>query len=166
MDKYGRKNFKAWIKIKRDIHYSARMRSIKEGEIWWSSIGENVGVEICGKGKTFTRPVIIFKKMGNKSFWAIPLTSQPHEGSWYVPFDFNERKEVAVLAQIQCMSVSRLRRKMGQMSKGDFEKVRVGFARLLLGNEQKIRPRRFWGRAGISRKYISIVSKIFKKSRT
>ena len=100
MDIYGKKDFRGWFKIKKSIHYGGATRSVKEGELWWSSVGENVGVEICGKGKTFTRPVIVFKKIGSKSFWAIPLTSKQHSGSWYVPFEFNGRKEVAVLAQV------------------------------------------------------------------
>lgn len=32
----------------------------KEGEIWWASIGYNLGEEVCGKGEKFRRPVIVF----------------------------------------------------------------------------------------------------------
>lgn len=131
MDKYGKKDFKGWIKLKEKIHYRKRVCSFKTGEIWWSSIGENVGSEICGKGKTYTRPILIFKKLDKYSFWAIPLTSKPHTGSWYIHFEFGGKKQIAVLSQIENMSASRLQRKIGQISNLDFEYVYKGFLRLL-----------------------------------
>lgn len=42
-----------------------------EGEIWWCSIGMNIGVEIYGKGGRFTRPVLIFKKFTANSFLGV-----------------------------------------------------------------------------------------------
>jgi len=131
MDKTGKKDFGGWMKIKEKIHYGGKIRSIKEGEVWWGSVGENVGVEICGKGRTYTRPVIVFKKLNRYSFWAIPLTSKEHIGSWYASFDFQGNVETATLAQIQCMSVSRLHRKIGQLSVKDFELVYESFVKLV-----------------------------------
>ena len=132
MNKIGNKDFDGWIIVKKDIHKMRIIHNIKRGEIWWSSVGENVGTEICGKGKTFSRPVIVFRKLDRYSFWAIPLTSKPHKGSWYVSFDFNGRDEVAVVSQIEYMSVYRLHRKIGQMSNLDFQKVYEGFCNLLV----------------------------------
>ena len=131
MNKTGEKDFNGWMKIKEDVHRRGVKPTIENGEIWWSSIGENVGTEICGKGKTFSRPVIVFKKLDKYSFWAIPLTSKLHKGSWYVPFKFDDRDEIAVVSQIEYMSVFRLNRKMGQLSNMDYQKVYTGFCRLL-----------------------------------
>lgn len=69
------KYFDDWIEVKSDLHETAVVRRIKEGEIWWCAIGENVGVEINGKSKTFARPVLILRKLGKYSFMSIPLTS-------------------------------------------------------------------------------------------
>ena len=137
MNKSGKKDFNGWIIIKKNVHEKGTVHNFKKGEIWWSSVGENVGSEICGKGKTFSRPIIIFKKLDKYSFWAIPLTSQHHEGSWYVPFEFDGRREIAVISQIEYMSVYRLYRKMGQLSNLDFQKIHDGFLDLF---KQKIRP--------------------------
>jgi hypothetical protein len=38
---------------------------VTAGDIWWASIGENVGSEINGKSRLFSRPVIIFKKLAH-----------------------------------------------------------------------------------------------------
>ena len=130
MNKNGKRNFKGWINVKETLHLRGRLCAIKEGEVWWSSVGENVGVEICGKGKGYTRPVVVLKKIGRYSFWAVPLTSKEHKGSWYTSFEFQGNVETAALAQIQCMSVSRLHRKMGQLSRADFELVYKAFLKL------------------------------------
>ena len=131
MDKVGKKDFDGWIMVKKEVHNSERTHNFKKGEIWWSSVGENVGSEICGKGKTFSRPVIIFRKLDKYSFWAIPLTLKPHKGSWYVPFEFDSRKETAVISQVEYMSVYRLYRKMGQLSNLDYQRIYEGFRELL-----------------------------------
>ena len=136
MDKIGKKNFKQWMGVKEKIDADAVIRHIKEGDIWWSSIGENVGSEICGKGNAYTRPVLVFRKLNGNSFWAIPLTSKKHGGSWYAQIDFNGKKQTAIVSQIQIMSVSRLWRKMGELTNGDYEKVSRKFLKLLLNSKK------------------------------
>ena len=142
MDKFGNKNFRGWIKVKEKLHYNGQPRNIKNGEVWWGSVGENVGVEICGKGKTYTRPVIVFKKLNNRSFWA------------------------AALSQIHCMSTSRLHRRMGELSQSDYEIIFDAFLKLLM-EDKKMRPRLLWGKTGRSRqctlRYIyNYIKKILK----
>lgn len=137
MNKNGVKDFRNWMEIKERIDREGWVSRIKEGDVWWASVGENVGDEICGKGKTYTRPVLIFKKLSKRSFWAIPLTSAEHYGNWYIEFDFNGKMETAVISQIRNMSVSRLRRKIGSVTSGDYNKIQEGFIKLV---PQKIRP--------------------------
>ncbi len=131
MDK--EKHFDEWIDLKEKLHGMNRLRTMHEGEIWWCAMGENVGVEINGKNGVFSRPVLIFKKLSRVGFMGIPLTSQMHEGDWYVSFVFRDKLQTAILAQARVMSVARLYQKMGDTTRGDFMKVRDGFARLYLG---------------------------------
>lgn len=70
-------------------------------------------------------------KFSGFSFLAIPLTTQPHEGSWYVPFDFKERRQYAVLSQGRSLSVYRLTRRIGTLSRADYEAVKEGYRRLI-----------------------------------
>lgn len=93
------KCFGDWIEVKGDLHRMAVVRRIKEGEIWWCAIGENIGVEINGKSKTFARPVLILRKLGKYSFMGIPLTSKEHSGDWYAKFYFRHKAQYAALAQ-------------------------------------------------------------------
>ena len=130
MDKLGNKDFRGWIKIKEKLHFKKGLRSFSRGEIWWCNVGENVGSEICGKGKDFLRPVLIINKLSKHNFIGIPLTSQKHKGSWYVNFVFQEKDQCAVVAQIENISAQRLHHKMGEASTADLTKVLDGLFRL------------------------------------
>ena len=126
------KHFPEWIELKENIHNSGRLPNIKEGEIWWCAIGENVGVEINGKSKAFSRPALVFKKLSKFGFMGIPLTSQPHEGAWYAQFMFRDKLQVAALAQARVISTSRLYDKLGEISDSDLELIREQFAKLYI----------------------------------
>lgn len=127
------KCFEEWIVVKRELHEAGNMPNIREGDVYWCGFGENVGVEINGKNEMFSRPVLVLKKLSRLGFLGVPLTSKLHEGSWYVTFEFNKRKEVAVLAQVRVFSVSRLYSRMGQIDETDFARVKEGFHKLFCG---------------------------------
>lgn len=120
----------AWFKVKLKLKQMQKCHRISEGEIWWCAIGENVGVEINGKNKSFTRPVVILKKLSHLCFLGVPLTSQQHIGTWYAPFSFKNRQQYAAIAQIRVLSVHRLCRKMGEISKADFNLIKNSLLRL------------------------------------
>ena len=119
--------FNEWNERKKKIHINAKSPKVREGDIYWCAFGKNVGVEINGKGMVFTRPVLVFKKLSQYGFLGIPLTSQVHTGPWYVSFRFQNKDQIAVLAQIRVFSVSRLYHRMGQIDENDFREIRECF---------------------------------------
>lgn len=124
------KRFEEWIEVKSDLHELAIVRRMREGEIWWCALGENVGVEINGKSKTFARPVLILRKLGRYSFMGVPSTSKEHEGSWYAKFYFRSVAQYAALAQARVISVFRLYKKIGEADRQDIFLVRDKFRQL------------------------------------
>ena len=124
------KRFEEWIGVKSDLHRKGILRNVKEGDVWWCAVGENVGIEINGKSETFARPVLVLRKLSRYGFMGIPLTSQEHDGSWYVTFEFKNKRQFASLAQARVFSVSRLYRKIGMVPDSDLEMVRQGFREL------------------------------------
>ena len=62
----------------------------------------------------------------------IPMTSQPHTGSWYVKIRFQDKEVYASLAQARVFSTSRLYDRMGQIDETDMSKVITGFKNLYL----------------------------------
>ena len=69
------KRFRAWHKLKYKIsHNSDLPLGYKERDIWWLSLGHNVGVEEDGKGEMFNRPVLVVKGFNKDLFWGVPLS--------------------------------------------------------------------------------------------
>jgi len=124
------KHFDEWNEVKKNVHNFGRRAAIKNGEVWWCAMGENIGVEINGKGSKFVRPVLVYKKLSRLGFLGIPLTSQEHEGDWYVSFVFQGKQQFAVLAQAKTFSVLRVYRRMGTLPKSDFDTIVDGFNKL------------------------------------
>ena len=124
------KHFDEWIILKEKLHFGRSVPKISEGDIWWCGCGENVGIEINGKSKRFSRPVLIMKKLSHCGFMGIPLTSQKKVGTWYAKFTFLGKREYAALCQARVMSSSRLYEKIGQIPLSDLEIVRKAFVEL------------------------------------
>ncbi len=118
------KYFTNWIKIKELLHNSGHKPPyFKEREIWWCSIGENVGTEINGKSNYFRRPILIVKKLDRYSFLAVPLTTNDKKGTWYVQITHNNNKSTVVVSQIRHFDYRRLDKKMVTLDEADFDKV-------------------------------------------
>ncbi len=135
------KRFLEWIKLKESLHEStAKVPLFKEGEVWWCAIGENVGVEMNGKSRKFSRPVHVFKKLSHDGFLGVPLSTKNKIGTWYVPIIHRSINAVAVLSQIRVISSKRLLEKYGELDDEDIEKIQGGFYSLYLG-EKFVPPR-------------------------
>lgn len=88
------KDFKTWHTKKSNIQNNTHVRVyFNEREIWWCSLGANIGYEQDGKGDDFMRPVIILKQFNKEVCWAIPLTTQIKNGRYYFPIDLSDGRE-------------------------------------------------------------------------
>ncbi len=51
------KRFNEWIELKKTLHNKeVKPPFVSEGDMWWMSLGENVGSEINGKSDVFRYP--------------------------------------------------------------------------------------------------------------
>jgi len=118
------KDFSSWIKIKTMLHQNNyKPPYFKEREIWWCSVGENIGSEMNGKNIFFRRPILIVKKLDHYSFLGIPLTGKIKEGTWYVKITHGENINTAVVSQVRNFDYRRLDKKMATLDEGDFDRV-------------------------------------------
>lgn len=124
------KDFDSWNVLKKRLDSHEVFLPIKEGEVWWCSVGANVGIEMCGKGQEFSRPVVVLKKLSRFGFYGVPLTSHLHEGSWFVEFEFKNRKQYASFAQVRIFSTNRLTNRMGTLPMSDYSKIKDRYLRL------------------------------------
>ncbi len=116
-----------WCKIKIPLADKRRNILFKEGEIWWCSIGMNIGVEIYGKGVRFARPVVVFKKFSEDSFLGVPLTTRLKASRWHVSVWHGQRERKAILSQIRAFDSRRLIKRMATLSDTGYANLRNEF---------------------------------------
>ncbi len=107
------KDFDRWNELKKkiDIDKHNPNNFPKEGEVWMSNVGLNIGFEQNGSEDNFSRPMLIVKKFNNQMFWAVPLSTKQKPFDFYFNYiDPNSKKVSAILAQIKLVSVKRLKR--------------------------------------------------------
>src|SRR5438552_937336 len=82
-----KKDFDRWNEIKKvnDATDDDARLFYREGEIWWIRLGKNIGYELDGKDREFTRPVIVLKKYNQYSFLALPLTTKSKANPYRLP---------------------------------------------------------------------------------
>ncbi|MBI2326664.1 type II toxin-antitoxin system PemK/MazF family toxin [Candidatus Collierbacteria bacterium] len=125
------KVFRAWFKLKVLLWKKDKTSIVfKQGDIWWCSVGMNLGEEIFGKGEKFTRPVLVYRKFTSDSFLGLPLTSKEKQGSWYVGISLHGKMSWVILNQARIFDKKRLTNKIGALDDAEVKKVKKKFLKL------------------------------------
>lgn len=120
------KIFVEWTKLKIRIHAQEKENIIfpKKKEIWWASLGQNIGVEINGKNDNYERPILIIKVFNNESVLTVPISSTAKTSRYNINFVNNEGKENSIItSQVKMISTKRLLRLVTEMRDSDFDRV-------------------------------------------
>jgi len=130
IEKYNRWNIK-----KQDIQFLERPEEeklyFKEGDVWWCSIGINIGNESYGKGKNFRRPVLVLKKLSADLCITLSLSTVLKTGTWFSDAVLNNENISVMLYQIRVLSKKRFYIKIGEFSQEDFVKTKEQLKMLL-----------------------------------
>lgn len=118
---------KSWFNLKVRLWTNERRVIFKQGEIWWCSLGFNLGEEIFGKGEKYTRPVLVFKKFTGNSFLGLPLTTHGKKGSWYVELGVGGKTQYVLLNQARILDKKRLTNRFCTLGTTDYERVKRKF---------------------------------------
>ena len=125
------KRFLEWMTVKEKLHNTdADIPIVKERDLWWVSFGENVGSEMNGKSKLFSRPGLVIKKLSRGFYLVAPTTSQKKEGTWYAPIRQEGKEMFICLHQIRTIDYRRLSTNLGMVDEEDFRRVKEAFLRL------------------------------------
>lgn len=116
--------FSDWAKLKVKLHFLSRVVYFQERQIWWASIGQNIGSEQNGKNLDFERPVLIVRKFNEQMFLGIPISTKLKQGKYFYQFTKNSRSYCVILSQIRIFSSNRLLRRVGKMSISDYGQVK------------------------------------------
>ncbi len=116
-----KKDFWKWHSKKEELEEAKGSALFHEREVWWCTLGTNIGFEQDGSSELFTRPVVILSKFNLDTCLIVPLTAKQKEGKYYFSVgDVSGREAVAVLSQIRFVDRKRLAVKIATMDKETF----------------------------------------------
>jgi mRNA-degrading endonuclease toxin of MazEF toxin-antitoxin module len=125
------KEFFEWHLKKESIDNIPERLFFHEREVWWCSLGVNVGFEQDGKGPRFARPVLIFKKFNKEVFWALPLTTKVKENRFHMSIDLDDNLPRSVIvSQIRLIDARRLLHKMCTISENNYIDIKKAVIKL------------------------------------
>jgi len=117
--------FDIWSRLKKRLHKKQEIIKFSNKNIYFMSIGQNVGSESYGKNSLFLRPVLVYKKLSKTMFVGIPLTSSCKQGSYYFSFSYKRDKtSTAMLNQMRVFDIRRSEYLSGYMNVKDFAKLK------------------------------------------
>ncbi len=118
------KDFDTWNERKKKLNERNEKTLFHEREVWWCSLGVNIGFEQDGTNEHFERPVLIIKKFNQDVLWILPLTRSLKINRYNYHLKQGEEKDSSViLSQMRLISSKRLLRKMRMISLDEFREV-------------------------------------------
>jgi len=126
------KDFDTWCKQKEKIQVFGKNKFYHPRDIWWCSLGVNIGFEQDGTGKENERPILIIKGFNKEICLAIPLTTSQKENKYYMRTGKIKNKEASVIiSQIRLIDTKRLSNKIGILNKEKFEEIKKAVRNLI-----------------------------------
>ena len=98
-----------------------------EGQIWWCSLGVNIGCEQDGQNNLFERPVLVLAKFNLEMIVILPLTFHGKNDRYH----FRITQGSLVLSQIRMISPKRLNRYIRNLRAEDFLAVKLSLKSIL-----------------------------------
>lgn len=102
-----------------------------EREIWFASIGLNIGIEEYGKNELFERPILVLKKFNEKMLFAIPLTTKVKSSRYQILYELEGAVFGAKISQARPLDSKRLLRKIGVLDSEQFQRIRNSFKKIM-----------------------------------
>lgn len=118
-----KKDFDAWNSKKKEVEdrQVSDRRFFHERQVWWCSLGLNIGFEQDGKNKEFERPMLIIKKFNEHVVWAVPLTTIAKDNKFH--YQLKTTGSFIILSQLRLVSTKRFLRLVRIVSEVEFEEI-------------------------------------------
>lgn len=134
------KDFDGWNKLKKFLNKDGRTFFVHPREIWWCSLGINLGAEVDGKNHNFERPVLILRVYNRETALVLPTTTKEKNDIFHYKIlmkimgtNINsgylelEKSAWIKLTQARVVSTKRLLRKIDILSNAEFDQIRRSF---------------------------------------
>ncbi len=126
------KDFDSWNIQKKTLHLTGENKFYHPREIWWCSLGVNVGFEQDGTGKVYERPILILRGFSKHVCLMVPLTTSQKKNPYHIPIGIVDGKEAFVItSQIRLIDTKRFINKIGVVDQKIFENIRKTIKDLL-----------------------------------
>jgi len=118
-----KKDFDSWNKKKKVIDQKeiSDQTFFNEREIWWGSLGLNIGYEQDGKNENFERPLLIIKKFNRDIVWVLPLTTIAKDNKFH--HKLKKSGSFVILSQIRLVSTKRFLRLVETVNENEFKEI-------------------------------------------
>lgn len=123
MSQEYKKDFDEWNNKKKILNEGQKQIFCHTREIWWSSLGLNIGIETDGKNKNFERPVLIIGKYNKRSIVVLPITTKIKDDAYHYKIFVNNIVMYVKLTQVRTIDSKRLLRKIGVVPILVFNKI-------------------------------------------
>lgn len=110
--------------MQKHLNSDDRKVNIRAGEIRWVAFGVNIGSEIDGKGKSFTRPALILHVVGSHLALVIPLSTKVKDVVGYLPLEFQGRTISLCIHQSRTVSQKRILSRKGRISEKKLNEIK------------------------------------------
>jgi mRNA interferase MazF len=129
------KEFDRWNDSKKLVDQNPLLVDFHEREIWWCSIGVNIGSEQHSQSKDFSRPVLVVIKFNRTLFLGIPLTTKVKKDEGFrFNFSLNGVDNDALILQMRSFDSRRLISKIEMLSEQEFQMISSSVAALFTKN--------------------------------
>ena len=125
-----KKDFDKWNEKKKQTN-SRDGRFYHEREIWWCSLGVNVGYEQDGHGLLFQRPVLVVKGLSSNTCIVVPLTASGEAHPMRISLGEIDGKEAfAIISQMRVVDTRRFTERLHILNKEVFKNIQKTIRRL------------------------------------
>jgi len=126
-----KQKFDKWNNLKQKIELKEPVQ-FRQGQIYFMSVGQNIGYEVYGKKELYLRPVLVYRKLSTRTFIGIPLSSKEKEGSYFFTFRYTQKTlSTALLNQIKTFDIKRAEYYDGYINVSDLGKLKDKLIKLL-----------------------------------
>ena len=107
------KDFDAWNEYAKKLEGTEFGAHFRAREVWWCSLGANIGGEQDGRNKNFERPALILRRMRHDLALIVPFTSSISQHEDRINFEIDGIPYQVLLSQVRTVSCKRFLRKAG-----------------------------------------------------
>ena len=125
-----KKDFDNWNIEKKNANNN-KGRYYHEREVWWCTLGVNIGYEQDGLGRSFQRPVLVIKGLSSNTCVVAPLTTSESTHPMRISLgEINGKRAFVIISQLRVVDTRRFTERLHVLNKEIFDGVQKAVRKL------------------------------------